>query len=494
METVAIIGAGISGLCTAKMLIELGYEVSVFEKEPDLGGVWAASRRYPGLTTQNPRDTYAFSDFPMPSDYPEWPSGAQVQAYLHSYAEHFGVLSRIAFNRKVVDASPATDEAGWHVTVEDVAGPESSPSRARFDWLIVCNGIFSTPSVPAYPGREAFELHGGRLLHTSEFTRVEDARGRHMIVVGYGKSSCDVANAVEPISASVALLARQLIWKIPKRIGNLVNFKHLFLTRLGEGLFPYMRLRGFERFLHGPGRFIRQAMMNSVQAIVTRQLKLDKIGLDPGTPLESIARSTVSLVSDGFYQRVEAGRIQVRTDEIVELMPQSVRLKSGQILPADIVVCGTGWDQQVRFIASDIRSKLTDGAGNFRLYRSILPIGVDRLLFNGYNSSFFSQLSAEVGSFWIAEHMVGRIALPSESEQRDNVDVRLAWMTERTGGKHCKGTNIVPFSLHHIDEVLADIELTLPMLLRFKQWFRAVEAAQFRKISGRLKARRKTRA
>ncbi len=80
IRSVGIIGAGFAGLSTAKVLRAFGFEVTVFEKEPDVGGVWAASRRYPGLTTQNPRTTYALSDFPMPASYPEWPSGQQVQA------------------------------------------------------------------------------------------------------------------------------------------------------------------------------------------------------------------------------------------------------------------------------------------------------------------------------------------------------------------------------------------------------------------------------
>ena len=49
----------------------MGHVVTLFEKDTEVGGVWAASRRYPGLTTQNVRSTYAFSDFPYPDDYPE---------------------------------------------------------------------------------------------------------------------------------------------------------------------------------------------------------------------------------------------------------------------------------------------------------------------------------------------------------------------------------------------------------------------------------------
>lgn len=489
MKTVAIIGAGIAGLSTGKLMLSLGYKVQIFEKEPDLGGVWAASRRYPGLATQNPRDTYAFSDFPMPADYPEWPSGKQVQAYLEAYADHFQLKGSLSLNTLVVDAKPTPQSDGWQVTTCPVGAPSDQTSSRTFDWLIICNGIFSIPSVPNYPGSDAFKDAGGSILHTSQFTRLDDVAGKNVIVVGYGKSSCDVANATVGVSAQTTLLARQLIWKIPKRIGNVLNFKHLFLTRMGEGLFPYLHIRGFERFLHGPGRPFRNGMLNLVQGIISRQLKLSRIDLEPDRPLESIARSTVSLVSDGFYERIANGQLFVSVDEIARLEPGLAILKSGRSVAADIIVCGTGWDQRASFLSAEVLAKITDADGNFLLYRSTLPIGFPRLAFNGYNSSFFSQLSAEVGSFWIAEYIAGRIAVPDDATQRQIVEERLAWMTERTDGKHCKGTNIVPFSLHHIDELLADVDLTLPWGVRVRQWFKAVNASEFGRLPGRIVAR-----
>ena len=71
LPTVAVIGAGIAGLSAAKILGGYGFEVTVYDKAPDVGGVWSRTRRYPGLTTQNSADTYALSDFPMPSHYPQ---------------------------------------------------------------------------------------------------------------------------------------------------------------------------------------------------------------------------------------------------------------------------------------------------------------------------------------------------------------------------------------------------------------------------------------
>jgi dimethylaniline monooxygenase (N-oxide forming) len=53
IKTIGIIGAGFSGLVTAKTCLEYGYEVKMFEKETELGGVWSSSRRYPGVTQQN---------------------------------------------------------------------------------------------------------------------------------------------------------------------------------------------------------------------------------------------------------------------------------------------------------------------------------------------------------------------------------------------------------------------------------------------------------
>ena len=85
------------------------------------------------------------------------------------------------------------------------------------------------------------------MRHTSEFHDLEDARGKHIVVAGYGKSACDLAAAIADVSASTTVVARQLIWKMPKRPGG-INIKYVLLTRMGEGLFRYIRPTGFERF------------------------------------------------------------------------------------------------------------------------------------------------------------------------------------------------------------------------------------------------------
>ncbi len=186
---VAIIGAGFAGLTTARHLRDFGHDVTVFEKVSDVGGVWSTTRLYPGVSTQNGKDTYHLSDFPMPRDYPEWPSGQQVQAYLDSYARTFGLLPLIRLSTPVTRAAQDAD-GRWTVTFKPADGPEKSET---FDFLTICNGIFSAPAVPDFPGAAAFKAAGGTICHSSEFLNLDDARGKHVVVIGYGKSSCDVA-------------------------------------------------------------------------------------------------------------------------------------------------------------------------------------------------------------------------------------------------------------------------------------------------------------
>src|ERR1700689_3404986 len=136
---IAIIGAGFAGITTAKVLKQVGHDVVVFDKASDVGGVWSATRRYPGLTTQSPRDMYALSDFPMPKRYPEWPSGAQIQEYLAAYATHFGLAPFLRLNTEGTSARVTKDGVGWRL---DVRGEDDSTESIAVYRLVIANGVF----------------------------------------------------------------------------------------------------------------------------------------------------------------------------------------------------------------------------------------------------------------------------------------------------------------------------------------------------------------
>ncbi|MFI2105597.1 flavin-containing monooxygenase [Isoptericola sp. NPDC019693] len=491
---IAVVGAGFAGLASAKVLREFGHDVTVLDKAPDVGGVWSASRRYSGLTTQNNKGSYAFSDLPMPKDYPEWPSGQQVQAYLERYVDLHDLRGTLRLSTEVVRAELTPAEDGWFVTARHAGEPVGEPER--FDHVVVANGIFSDPVIPRFEGLAQLLRAGGKVIASSQLTSLEDARGKHVVVVGYGKSACDVAAEVAPVAAGTRVVARHLLWKLPKRLGNALNYKYLLLTRMGEGLFRYETLSGgMEKFLHGPGDGVRRSMLSSVGAVSTKQLRLRELGLVPRGEFADIARSTVSLATDGFYEQVSEGKIHVHREAEVERLgvdddgaPVAV-LDDGTTVRADLVVCGTGFHQRVPFLDDDLQARLLDDRGNFQLYRQVLPHDVPHLTFAGYNSSLFSPLSAEVAALWTAAHLAGAVDVPSIEDRRAHVASRVDWMEKRTEGKHARGTNVIPFSLHQIDEMLADLDLQLPAATRAGQWLAPVDPKAYRHLPGRLRAR-----
>jgi hypothetical protein len=475
-----IIGAGVAGLVTAKILRQAGHEVIIYDKAPDVGGVWSRTRRYPGLTTQSPKAQYSLSDYPMPGDYPEWPTGAQVQAYLASYARHFGLDQALRLSAEVISAAPEAD-GGWTVTAAD-------GTTDQVDTVVVANGVFCEPAMPRYPGAAEFAAAGGKVLAGTELHDEEQARGKRVLVVGYGKSACDVTVPVSQVAASTGVIARHLLWKVPRRIGGVVNFKMLLLTRMGEALFKYLRPRGVEKFLHGPANGMRGSMINSIGSASVRQFGLKGLGLVPPGQMEDIVRGAIGLATEGFFEGVSDGRIVVHPNRtIARLLDDggvpTAELDDGTRLPADLIVCATGFTQGIPFLPAGVTRRVLDERGNFLLYRQIRPVDVPGLYFNGYNSSFFSPLNAEMAALWIAADLAGVVVLPEPAAMREQVTEQLAFMDTATDTHHCHGGKIIPFSLHNVDEVLGDLDVNISAAVRAWHWLMPVDPAAYRHIT-----------
>ena len=417
-----------------------------------------------------------------------------MQKYLAAYTTAFGLDEVIRLDTEVTAVQQDPDDR-WTLTT---ASGATAPVTETFDRLVVANGVFCEPTVPPYPGLQEFRRAGGILCAGTEFHDAEQARGKRVLVVGYGKSACDVTVPVSGVAMSTDVIARQMLWKVPRRIGGRINFKLLLLTRLGEALFRYARLRGVEKFLHGPGKPMRDRMINSVGTIAIRQYGLDTLGLAPSGQMEDIVRGAIGLVTEGFYENVATGAITVHRDRtITRVLTVDGRpfaeLSDGTTLPADLIVCATGFSQGVPFLPADVQERLFDERGNFMLYRQIQPVDVPGLYFNGYNSSFFSPLNAEMAAVWIAADLAGMLALPDVETRRRAVVDHLAFLDSATDRHHCRGTKIIPFSMHNVDEMLADVGLGVPAPVRAWHWLAPVAPATYRRITPALIRRQAAR-
>ncbi|MFZ2172738.1 MAG: monooxygenase, partial [Rhodococcus sp. (in: high G+C Gram-positive bacteria)] len=138
------------------------------------------------------------------------------------------------------------------------------------------------------------------------------------------------------------------------------------------------------------------------------------------------------------------------------------------------------------FLTEDMQRRLTDENGNFELYRQIMPLDIPRLFFVGYGSSLFSPLSAEAAAMWVVSCLKGGSDLPAADARRAFTKKRLDWMIERTEGKHARGTNIIPFSLRHVDEVLDEIGVNVGPMARFRQWLLPADPSSYQTSTRKL--------
>lgn len=197
-----IVGAGFAGLPAAKKLLELGEEVVVVDRNAGPGGIWHTGA-YEDAHIISSRDTTGMPDFPMPRDYPDFPSKVQMGAYFEAYARHFGLLEHCRFQTTVERIRPAPG-GGWTVALAD-------GETLSADTVIVSNGHHSEPNVVTHPG-----CFAGEIMRSDAYQRASQLAGRRVLVVGAGNTGCDIAVAAARQNGHAEISMRAGAYFFPK--------------------------------------------------------------------------------------------------------------------------------------------------------------------------------------------------------------------------------------------------------------------------------------
>jgi hypothetical protein len=178
-----VIGAGASGLATARRLLEAGLPFEVVDRGATIGGLWDPNRPdspvYDSLHMNTSRDLSGFPEFPMPESYPIYPSHRQALHYLQAFARHYRLLPHIRFHRTVVAVEPQAE--GWRVSFEN------HPTRL-YRGVFVASGFRALPCLPQVSGALS-----GNVIHSSAYKNPTRFVGRRVLVVGGGSSGCEIA-------------------------------------------------------------------------------------------------------------------------------------------------------------------------------------------------------------------------------------------------------------------------------------------------------------
>jgi cation diffusion facilitator CzcD-associated flavoprotein CzcO len=337
---VLIVGAGLSGIGAAHHLQRRcpGKSFAILEARETLGGTWDLFR-YPGIRSDSDMYTlgYSFRPWTNPKAIADGPS---ILEYIRDTAVRYGIDMRIHYRHRVVSAAWASADARW--TVEAVDG-DGETVRVTCSFLYVCSGYYDYDGgyTPELPGRERF---GGDIVHPQKWTDDVAYEGKRVVVIGSGATAVTLVPALSEKAAHVTMLQRSPTYvlsvperdfiadylraRLPETVAySMVRWKNVLLA-----MALYEWCRRFPR--HARGTITKQVA----------KLLGGSVEVDPHfTPKYDPWDQRLCLVPDAdLFESIRGGKVSVVTDEIDTFTETGIRLRSGEELPADLVVTATG--------------------------------------------------------------------------------------------------------------------------------------------------------
>jgi cation diffusion facilitator CzcD-associated flavoprotein CzcO len=395
-----IIGAGSSGIAAAKALHERGVPFDCFEKSDRVGGNWVFANKngmsaaYRDLFINTSRQRMAYSDYPMPESYPDFPHHTHIAAYFDDYVEHFGFREKIVFETGVEHA--AREENGvWRVLLD-------TGETRTYDALLVANGHHWKPRwpEPAFPGSEAF---AGVQLHAHSYVENSIFAGKRVVILGMGNSAMDIAVEASYVAERTYLAARSGVWILPKYV-------------FGK---PVDQLRNDPRVPFA----IRQRMIQ--QLVKSYVGPPERYGLPKPAHRFGEAHPTVS---GRILDRIQHGTI-TPTPNIEALDGSQVRFVDGSSALADVVVYCTGYQIAFPFFDEDF---ISAPENHIELFRRVFHADVPNVFFIGLLQPLGAIMPiAEAQGAWIGDYLVGDYRLPAEAQVHADIAADQAAMRKR---------------------------------------------------------------
>lgn len=304
---IIVIGAGPAGLATAYYLQQYNLPYKVLEKHT-VGYAW--QNHYDKLHLHTLKQVSALPGWPMPDDYPAFPSAAQHLAYLQTYSRHFKL--NIQEQTEVIDA---TYNQGWQL--------KTNQGLEYANALVIATGIWSTPYRPEFEGEAQFS---GEILHARDYRNPQPFQGQRVLVVGAGNTGTEIAVdlSMHGVEASIAI-------------------------RTGVDFVPYPTsmpiVQAAAWFFRNVPRPVGEWMLSKLRK------DFSHLGLQsaPGAHIDAYP-----VVGYELPEAVEAGQVKLYNQAIDSFTTEGVRFGDGQEAPFDAVILATGYRPTLSFVNGDL--------------------------------------------------------------------------------------------------------------------------------------------
>ncbi|OHU49348.1 flavin-containing monooxygenase [Mycobacteroides chelonae] len=335
MTSVAIIGAGFSGLAAAIELLAAGHDVILYERAEDVGGVWRENT-YPGAACDVPSAYYCFSFDPNPRWSRRYAPQPEILEYLRTAADKYKVRERIRFGTAIVSASFDADTGRWCLE-------SSHGDRFWADVLVPAVGQLSRPTLPEIPGRESF---AGPSFHSAQWDDTVSLAGKRVAVIGTGASSIQLVPEIAPIVHSLKVFQRSAPYIVPRPDSPLTRLHHVLASRIpatlrAQRLSWQALTEGFTGVLHY-SPLLSRAMTSMSRAFMRYQTRGDAELFGKVWPDYPLGCKRV-LFSNTYLPALRRDNATLITDSIAEITPDGVLSATGEHHAADLIIYGTGF-------------------------------------------------------------------------------------------------------------------------------------------------------
>jgi cation diffusion facilitator CzcD-associated flavoprotein CzcO len=339
---IAILGAGVSGLCMGIQLKKAGIDSFViYEKSQRVGGTWN-DNTYPGACCDVPSHFYSFSFERNPRWSRAFSPQPEIQEYLQHCATKYGLAPHLRFGVEIAGAS--FDERAGVWRIRTTTGEEVTANV-----LVSGLGQLNRPYVPDLPGLADFE---GTSFHSARWNHAHDLAGERVGVVGNGASAIQFIPEIAKSAARVTVYQRSANWIIPR---NDRAFDDATKERFAKSPLLAGALRAFIWFMLETRFFgvVRETWLSRRLTKMATQY-LHAVVQDPElrrvlTPDYPIGCKRV-LVSDDYYQAVVRPNVEIVTSPIARVEKGAITTEDGAVHPHDTIIFGTGF-QTTSFLA-----------------------------------------------------------------------------------------------------------------------------------------------
>lgn len=392
---VVVVGAGLSGIDAAYRLQTQcpGKDYVILEARSSLGGTWDLFK-YPGVRSDSDMYTLGFPFEPW-TDGKSIADASDILGYLKSTAAKYGIDDRIVYDSKLTDASWSSADARWTLTVGTPGGVRSV--TASFVYL--CSGYYDYEQgyTPKFEGREDFE---GEVVHPQFWPEDLDVDGKNIVVIGSGATAVTLVPALVARGAKPTMLQRSPSYVVaqPARDASAEKLRKRVSAERAHSIVRWkyvLSTQGFYQFTRRMPRAAKKLLRKGTEA----QLQGSGVETRHFTPRYNPWDERLCVVPGGdLFKALRDHKAEIVTDTIDRFVPEGVRLSSGRVLRADVIVTATG----LNMLAAGGTKITVDGEavdlGSRYIYRGMMIEGVpNAALCIGYTNASWT-LRADLSS------------------------------------------------------------------------------------------------